>query len=141
MSTNGWVDFKRPGRGRKRGGAALRVSASGHAALSQAAADILDWPETVLIAARDGAVIIKAATPDDHRAYRMVYDVTPSGRRINGRFAARAAFLVAEMLPETGSVKYVALECDSDDGRRAIFMRADVTTPVLPWNRVQAVQA
>lgn len=141
MSTDGWVNFAPQGRGRKRGGAALRVSSSGHAALSQAAADILDWPETVLIAARDGAVIIKAATPDDHRAYRMVYDTAPNGRRINGRFSARAAFIAAGMLPETGSAKYVALECDSEDGRRAILMRADVMIPVLPWNRVQAVPA
>lgn len=141
MSTEAWAGFDRPGRGRKRGGAALRVSATGHAALSQAAADILGWPETVLIAARDGAVIIKAATPDDHRAYRLVWYVAPNGRLINGRFSARAAFIAAGMLPETGSAKYLALECDSEDGRRAIFMRADVTLPVLPWNRVQAVPA
>lgn len=117
--------------GRRGGPAALRVSATGHGHLSVKAMEALDWPTKVLIAARDGALIIKAATPDDHRAYSLVwYTDDTTGRRGNSRFAAGSAFLAAGMRPQVGSVRYMAIECDSEDGRRAIYVRKDQEIPV-----------
>lgn len=122
----------RPGRGRTSGPAALRISATGHASLSARAMDALDWPNRVLIAAKDGALIIKVAEPDDHRAYSIVWYADKNGGRSNSRFAAGGAFTAAGMRPESGSARYLALECDSDDGRRAIYIRKDQQIAVEP---------
>lgn len=117
--------------GRPPGPAALRVSASGHGHLSVRAMDALGWPTRVLIAAREGALIIKTAEPDDHRAYSLVWHTDPvSGQRGNSRFAAGSAFLAAGMRPKVGSARYVAIECDSEDGRLAIYVRRDQAIPV-----------
>lgn len=117
--------------GRPRGPAALRISASGHGHLSASAMDVLGWPTKVLIAAREGALIIKVAEPDDHRAYSLVWYTDPvSGQRGNSRLNAGTAFLTAGMRPKAGSARYVALECDSEDGRRAIYVRKDQEIPV-----------
>lgn len=126
--------------GRHRGPAALRVSASGHGHLSASAMDALGWPTKVLIAAREGALIIKVAEPDDHRAYSLVWYTDPaSGQRGNSRLAAGTAFLTAGMRPSVGSARYVALECDSEDGRRAIYVRKDQEIPVEPRGPRQRV--
>ena len=136
MSVNVWPFEKleagtvRSG-GRPRGPAALRISASGHGHLSASAMDVLGWPTRVLIAAREGALIIKVAEPDDHRAYSLVWYTDPvSGQRGNSRLNAGTAFLTAGMRPKVGSARYVALECDSEDGRRAIYVRKDQEIPV-----------
>lgn len=120
-----------PGQNHPSRPAALRVSATGHAALSAKAMDVLGWPGAVLIAAKDGSLIIKAAGPDDHRGYKVVIAVDPgSGNLGNARLCARSAFKAAGMLPPTGSVKYIALDCDAGDGKRALFVRRDVQIPV-----------
>lgn len=115
-----------PGRGRTAGPAALRISATGHASLSALAMDALGWPRRVLIAAKDGALIVKAGTEDDHRAYHLIWATEPkTGVRRNARLNARSAFTAAGMVPATGSARYLALECDSDDGRAALYIRKD----------------
>ena len=114
------------GQGRKSGPAALRISASGHASLSARAMDALGWPRRILIAAKDGALIVKVGSDDDHRAYHLIWATEPTtGVRSNTRFNARSAFTAAGMLPESGSARYLALECDSEDGRAALYIRKD----------------
>lgn len=121
------------GRGRRSGPAALLIQASGHASLSTLAMDALGWPNCVLIAAKDGALIIKAGTEDDHRAYRLTWATEPvSGLRHNARLCARSAFKAAGMVPESGSLRYMALECVSDDGRPAVYIRKDQQIAVEP---------
>lgn len=128
---DGTSPWSKRGKPRGRTAAALRVSATGHASLSAAAMDVLGWADGLLIAAKDGALIIKAAGADDHRAYRVVYAVTLStGVRGNCRFCAGRAFAAAGMLPATGSVKYICVECDTGDGGRALYVRRDVQIPV-----------
>lgn len=122
-----------PGRGRAAGPAALRISATGHASLSVLAMDALDWPRRVLIAAKDGALIVKAGTENDHRAYHLIWATEPkTGVRSNARLNARSAFTAAGMRPESGSARYLALECDSEDGRKAIYIRKDQQIAVEP---------
>lgn len=139
---DGTSPWSKRGKPRGRTAAALRVSATGHASLSAAAMDVLGWADGLLIAAKDGVLIIKAAGADDHRAYRVVYATnTSTGVRGNCRFCAGRAFAAAGLLPAIGSVKYVCVECDAGDGERALYVRRDVQLPVLQYERCAAVSA
>jgi len=105
--------------------AAVRVDPSGHCYLNAKAVAILGYPRGALIAARDGELIIRAATNEDHRAYLLTYYPTPTGGRSGGRLNAKNAVRRAGLLQDV-SIKYAALECEDETGRAALFVHSDV---------------
>ncbi len=117
-------------RGRVIGPAAVRVTRNGMLSLSSRALDLIGRAPEVLIAARDGELLIKVAQPGDHRAYRVY--ITRGSGCIRAHPAAKAAGLLPD---DASSVRYMAIECQADDGRQALYVHRAQMIPLEKYTR------
>ncbi len=110
------------------GVAAVTVYRNGLVNMSRATCDLLGWPSTVTPVAVGGGLMIAV---DGHQCARPVsYAVY---NRANGRFRClRVLESVGLITPESApSARYLALACQTDDGRAAVLVRpVDVLPPI-----------
>lgn len=111
-------------RGAWRGVASMTVMRSGCCYLSSEAVRRLGGASRVLVAARDGAMLIVAAEEDNSQAYRLARAKRGFD---SGLFCSRAAVRRAGL---TIGERYLCIQCDHESGKPALYVRADV--PLAP---------
>lgn len=108
-------------RGERSGGvASMTVMRSGHCYLSSEAVRGLGGATRVLVAARDGAMLIVAAEEDNAQAYRLA---RPKRGFDHALFCSRQAVRRSGL---TIGERYLCIQCDHESGKPALYVRADV---------------
>lgn len=130
----------------KPGIASISISVVGMMRISSRAMESLGHPAGVLIAARPGELVIKAAGPDDHRAYVVNRRRRPNGGLGgDGYLSAVKATRKAVMLPVDGPARYLVIECQDHAGVPALYVRSDqlIATEPRTWKfaKTDAVHA
>lgn len=103
--------------------ATVTVARSGLVTLSAITCEFLGWPSAVATAAVGGGLLISAATPAMTGAGPVSYNSGNSARASNGRTRCHAAVKAAGLLPAVTSARYLALACETEDGRAAVLVR------------------
>ncbi len=101
--------------------ATVTVARSGLVTLSAITCEFLGWPSAVATAAVGGGLLISAS--DASGAGPVSYNSGNSARASNGRIRCHAAVKAAGLLQADASSRYLALACETEDGRAAVLVR------------------